>query len=160
MKSVRLIFALTLLLNFPVAADELQIVLSGKAIHMGDNNLNESNYGLGLQYDFNTHRRWIPLINLASFKDSNNQTSKYIGAGIKRRFKIRSLPQRLNLDLGFAGLIMTRPNYNNEEPFFGAIPFVSVSNDWGGLNATYISEFEDEMLSFWYFQFTLKLMQF
>lgn len=160
MKRALLIIALTLPAYRPAIADELQVIISGTALHTGSNNLNEKNYGLGLQYDFNTHQRWIPLINMASLKDSNNKTSRYVGAGIKRRFKLLSDSQRLDFDVGVAGLIMTRSDYNDDEPFLGAIPFVSLSNDWGGINATYVSKFEEDMLSFWYLQFSLKLVQF
>ncbi len=159
MKSVLFLLALALLANFSVSADELQVIISGRAIHMGSNNQNENNYGIGLQYDFINHRRWIPTINLASFKDSNDNTSRYIGAGMKRRFKLRSGQQRMNFDLGAAGLVMKRPGYNNDTPFLGALPFISLSNDWGGINATYVPSLEDDMTAFWYFQFTFKILQ-
>ncbi len=159
MKSVLFLLALALLANFSVSADELQVIISGRAIHMGSNNQNENNYGIGLQYDFINHRRWIPTINLASFKDSNDNTSRYIGAGMKRRFKLRSGQQRMNFDLGAAGLVMKRPGYNNDKPFLGALPFISLSNDWGGINATYVPSLEDDMTAFWYFQFTFKILQ-
>lgn len=151
---------IALLTQLPASADDLQIVISGKAIHMGPNNLNEANYGLGLQYDFTPHRRWIPLVNLASLKDSNSNTSRYIGAGIKRRFNLASDTQKLNFDAGVVGLAMRRPDYNDEKPLFGAIPFVSISNEWGGINATYVPSIEADTLAFWYLQFTIKLMQF
>jgi hypothetical protein len=149
-----------LLANIAAEADELQVIVSGRAIHMGDNDLNENNFGLGIQYDFNPQQRWIPLINLASFKDSNNQTSRYIGAGIKRRFRLRAAPHTLNFDLGAIGLAMTRPDYNDDRPFYGALPFVSIGNDWGGINAIFVPEIERDSLPFWYFQFSLKLLEF
>lgn len=160
MKPTLLLFTVALMTTFPASANELQVIISGRAIHLGSNDLNENNYGLGLQYDFTSHRRWIPLINIASLKDSNNNTSRYIGAGIKRRFKLRSNQQRLNLDLGAAGLVMRRPDYNDDKPFFGALPFVALSNDWGGINVTYVPAIEDNTLPFWYFQFSLKLLEF
>ncbi len=149
------------LISPAVNANELQIIISGKAIHLGDNGkeMNESNYGLGLQYDINTHRRWIPMVNFASFKDSNSNTSKYIGGGIKRRFKLSTGQQRPSLDLGVIGFTMTRPGYNNDDPFIGVLPFVSLNNEWGGVNATYIPSIEDGALPLWYFQFSIKLMQ-
>ncbi len=116
MKSGLFLLALALLANFSVSADELQVIFSGRAIHMGSNNQNENNYGIGLQYDFINHRRWIPTINLASFKDSNDNTSRYIGAGMKRRFKLRSGQQRMNFDLGAAGLVMKRPATTTTNP--------------------------------------------
>ena len=78
---------------------------------------------------------------------------------MKRRFRLHSGQQRLNLDLGAAGLVMTRPDYNDDKPFFGALPFVSLSNEWGGVNVTYVPEVEDGSLPFWYFQFTLKILE-
>jgi hypothetical protein len=150
----------TLLASIPASADDLQVIISGKAIHMGPNDLNENNYGLGLQYDFSANRNWIPLVNLASLKDSNDNTSRYIGAGIKRRFKLSSDSQKLNFDLGLLALAMKRPDYNDEKPFFGAVPFVSFSNDWGGVNATYVPAIDADTLAFWYLQFSIKLMQF
>ena len=95
---------------------------------------------------------------MATFKDSNNNLSKYVGPGIKRRHRFLYDDQRLNFDIGVAGLVMKRPEYNNDDPFVGVIPFVAISNDWGGINATYVPSFEKDMLSFWYFQFSLKLM--
>ena len=92
-------------------------------------------------------------------KDSNSNTSHYIGGGSKRRFHLDRLSKRLNLDLGVLGLVMTRPEYNNDKPFLGAIPFVSLSNDWGGINLTYVPKFEDDMYAFWYLQFAFKLAE-
>ncbi len=150
----------TLLVSTQVGANELQVIISGTAIHQGSNDLNENNYGFGLQYDFAAQGRWIPLLNMASFKDSNDNTSRYVGAGLKRRFGISSGQQRLNLDLGAAALVMRRPGYNDDEPFIGALPFVSLSNGWGGINATYVPSLANEALPFWYFQFSLKLFEF
>lgn len=160
MKSVPIILLLVLPTLVPASADDLQIIISGRAIHQGSNDLNENNYGLGLQYNFSTHRRWIPLVNLASLKDSNDNTSRYIGAGLKRRFRMSSGQQRLNLDVGAAGLVMKRPDYNDDKPFLGALPFVSLSNGWGGINVTYVPSIEKDALPFWYFQFSLKLLEF
>jgi len=157
---VQFLFLISLVIALPASANELQLIISGRAIHLGNNDLNENNYGLGLQYDFATHRRWIPLINMASLKDSNDNTSRYVGAGIKRRSRLRWDRQRLNFDLGAAGLVMQRPGYNGDQPFLGALPFVALSNDWGGINVTYVPSIEDNSLPFWYFQFSLKILRF
>ena len=55
----------------------------------------------------------------------------------------------MNLDLGAIALAMKRPGYNDDQPFYGAIPFFSVSNDWGGINVTYVPEVEQDALAFW-----------
>lgn len=159
-KTAILYLGLVACIALPAQAGDLQIIISGKALHRGTDDLNENNYGLGLQYEFNPERRWIPLVGLASLKDSNNNTSRYVGAGIKRRFRLAPAPQALNFDVGVFGLAMKRPDYNDDQPFFGAIPFVALSNDWGGINATYVPKVEDDAYPFWYFQFSLKIMQF
>jgi len=160
LKPILLLCSIALVTTFPASAEELQVIISGRAIHLGNNDLNENNYGLGLQYDFAPQRHWIPLINMASLKDSNDNTSRYVGAGIKRRFKLHSGQQRLNFDLGAAGLIMQRPGYNDDQPFLGALPFIALSNDWGGINATYVPSIEGDTLPFWYFQFSVKILEF
>ena len=156
MKIRILILTCMLLASFSASADELQMIISGTAIHQGSienrGEPNEKNYGLGLQYDINQQRDWIPTINMASFKDSNDNTSRYVGGGIKRRYRFDTGTQKLNLDFGAIALVMQRPEYNDDEPFFGAVPFVSFSNGWGGINATYVPETEVDTLAFWYFQ--------
>ncbi len=143
------------------AADDLQMIISGKAIHLGGpSNLNENNYGLGLQYDFDTASRWIPVINLATLRDSNDNMSTYVGAGAKRRFRLSPAPDPLNFDVGIIGLVMTRKTYNDGDPFFGAIPFVYFGNDWGGINLTYVPAVDETAYPFWYFQFALKVVEF
>ena len=160
MKIPVFIVLLMLITSFEAGADELQMIISGKAIHMGSNNLNEKNYGLGLQYDINQQRDWIPTINMASFKDSNDNTSRYVGGGMKRRYRFNTGTQRLNLDFGALALVMVRPDYNDDEPFYGAVPFVSIGNGWGGINITYVPEVEEDTLAFWYFQFSLRMLTF
>jgi len=161
LKTIRLALILLFFIGFNANADDLQFIISGKAIHLGGPaNLNENNRGFGLQYDFNPQRNWIPLLNIATFKDSNDKTSKYVGAGIKRRFKFFSSEQRVNFDAGILALAMTRRYYNDGQPFYGAIPFVSLSNNWGGINATYVPSIEEGTFPFWYFQLSVKLMEF
>ena len=70
-----------------IKADELQLVVSGRSIHFGsDTSFNETNRGFGFEYDFEQRNNWIPLITGASFKDSLENTSNYLGGGTKRRF--------------------------------------------------------------------------
>ncbi len=141
----------------PASADDLQLIINGKSFHLGGENLNESNYGIGLQYDFSERNQWVPVMTFASFKDSNNNTSRYIGFGSKRRHKLGTGRDRVNLDLGIIGLAMKRPGYNDGKPFFAALPFVSLSKAWGGINLTYAPKIEDNAYAFWYLQFSFKL---
>jgi len=159
MNAMRLLAALACLATSVVAADELQFVISGKSFHRGGDNLNEDNYGIGLQYDFVRDREWIPVLAAASFKDSNDNTSRYVGAGIKRRFRSFASDTGVNLDLGVIGLAMRRPGYNDDRAFYGAIPFVSIGNGWGGINLTYVPRVEEDAYAFWYVQFSLKILE-
>ena len=96
---------------------------------------------------------------MASFKDSNYETSRYVGGGLKRRFRLGGGDNPLNADLGAIGFVMTRPRYNDHEPFLGALPFASLSNDWGGVHLTYVPGIGGDTLPVWYLQFSLKLFQ-
>ncbi len=160
MRAAVLIVSLALLMLQPAQADELKMIISGKAVHIGANDLNENNYGLGLQYEIEAYKRWIPVITLASFKDSNDNTSSYIGAGVKHRFPRSRWADSLNVDVGAIALAMKRPDYNDDAPFLGALPFVSFSNDWAGVNITYVPQMEETAYPFWYFQFSFKLAEF
>jgi hypothetical protein len=53
---------------------------------------------------------------------------------------------------------MKRPDYNDDKPFMGALTFIGLSNEWGGINATYVPGIEADTLPFWYFQFAFKLL--
>jgi len=55
---------------------------------------------------------------------------------------------------------MRRPDYNDDRPFVAALPFVALSNDWGGINVTYVPSIEENALPFWYLQFAVKLLEF
>ncbi len=159
MNAMRLLAAQAGLATSVVAADELQFVISGKSFHRGGDNLNEDNYGIGLQYDFVRDREWIPVLAAARFRDSNDNTSRYVGVGIKRRFRTFASDTGVNLDLGVIGLAMRRPGYNDDRAFYGAIPFVSIGNGWGGVNLTYVPRVEEDAYAFWYVQFSVKILE-
>lgn len=141
-------------------ADELHLIVSGKAIHFSSNSYNENNWGLGFEYDFEPNSNWIPLVTGASFKDSNDQTSNYIGAGGKYRFQLSKNSDGLHIDAGIIGFIMTRHDYKNNEPFAGILPFASFGNHWAAVNITYVPKLRPKMVSFLYFQLMFKIVEF
>ncbi len=143
-----------------VIADELHLIVSGKAIHFSDKNFNENNTGLGFEYDFKERNNWIPLITGASFKDSNSQTSNYFGGGTKRRFRFSQDPKGFHIDAGIMAFIMTRYDYKNNDPFIAALPFASFGFEWFAINVTYVPKMKPKMVSFVYFQATVKLLEF
>lgn len=150
---------LCLLANNAIA-DELHLIISGKAFHIGGNNLNENNHGVGFEYDFKESENWIPLITGATFKDSNKQTSKYLGGGAKYRYKLDAYSENLKLDIGAFAFLMTRYDYKNNDPFFAALPFASIGYDWAAINITYAPKIHPKSHAFFYFQAKFKLAEF
>lgn len=160
MKFRRLVVFL-ILTSTTVSADELRLVVSGKAFHFNtDVSWNEKNWGLGFEYDFEREGDWIPLITGLSFKDSNNMTSRYFGGGAKRRFDLSNDPDGMYLDAGLVSLVMTRYDHNDNKPFIGVLPFVSIGNNRFSANLTYVPEMSPKMVSFLYIQGTIKLAEF
>ena len=147
--------------TFAVNAEELYLILNGKAIHNSSPvKYNEKNWGLGFEYDFKPQSRWIPFVAGSSFKDSNNQTSNYLGGGFKYRIPLENSKDGWRVDLSFIGFFMTRRDFNNNQPFFGALPFVSIGTNRVMLNATYIPRVTPKSVGLFYFQLKFKLMEF
>ena len=142
-------------------ADELHLIVSGKAIHIDPPaTYNEKNWGLGFEYDFEKRNNWIPLVTGLSFQDSFKETSKYLGGGAKRRFSLSDDPDGLHLDAGVFGFVMTRQDYKNNEPFIGALPFISIGNSRFSVNVTYVPNIAPKMVAFVYFQAIIKIAEF
>ncbi|VAW91864.1 hypothetical protein MNBD_GAMMA22-1547 [hydrothermal vent metagenome] len=157
----RILIILILLIPFSTAtADELHLIVSGKAIHYGSGNYNENNKGFGFEYDFKERNNWIPLITAVSFLDSNSQTSNYLGAGSKRRFRFSNDPKGFHFDAGILAFVMTRQDYKNNDPFVAALPFVSFGYDWLAINITYVPKIQPKMVAFTYFQASIRLFEF
>jgi len=142
------------------AADELHLLVNGKAIHVNaptGSHLNEKNWGLGFQYDGNVmNKKWIPFITASGFSDSNKNPSYYAGGGALRRFQ----GDTLHLDIGAIGFLMTRKNYKNDQPFFGVLPAFAVGTERVSVNMTYIPKVEPKMVALWFFQLKIKLADF
>lgn len=121
-----------------IVADSVNLIINGKAFHQEKKNYNEDNWGLGVEYNFKENKKWINFVNGGFFKDSNSNTSKYLGGGTKRRFLLTDNIDGWHVDAGLTAFLMTRKDYKNNQPFFGALPFVSVGTDKFAINATYI----------------------
>ena len=157
--------ALTLLVFFSLLvgmakADELSLLVNGKAVHINappGSHLNEKNWGLGLQYDGNPlDKKWVPFATASGFSDSNDNPSYYAGGGVLRRFQ----GDTLHFDIGAVGFLMTREGYKNDKPFFGVLPAFSTGTQWVSVNMTFIPKVEPKMVALWFFQFKIKLADF
>ena len=147
-------------LSLTVSADELLVVINGKALHEGNGSYNENNWGLGFEYDFKPKSKWIPFVAGSSFKDSNKQTSNYLGGGYKYRIPLDSTKDGWRVDLSIIAFLMTRHDYKDNSPFFGALPFVSIGTSRAMLNVSYIPKVTPKTVSLFYFQLKFKLMEF
>ena len=141
----------------PAQANEWSLLVNGKAIHLGapeGSNLNEGNWGLGVQYDWiRPNSNWVPFATASGFKDSNNNPSYYAGGGLLYRFKF----EHVHVDAGLVGFVMTREGYKDGDPFLGALPAFSVGTKHVALNFTYIPKIEPKSVPLWFFQLKINL---
>ncbi len=139
-------------------ADDLSLIVNGKAIHINTNkNLNEKNWGLGFQYEWapvNSH--WVPFATATGFIDSNKNPSYYAGGGALRRFKLNDM----HFDVGAIGFLMTRKGYKDDKPFLGVLPAFSVGTDRVAVNMTYIPKVDPKAVALVFFQLKVKLKTF
>lgn len=142
------------------AAGDMNLLVNGKAVHINapaGSNLNEKNWGLGLQYDGDiVNKKWVPFAAISGFSDSNKNPSYYAGGGALRRFQFDSS----HVDVGAIGFVMTRKNYKNDKLFFGMLPAFSIGTERVSVNMTYIPKVEPKMVALWFFQLKVKLGNF
>jgi len=139
------------------AADEWNLLINGKALHLGSpagSNLNEKNWGLGIQYDWErANDKWRPFATASEFRDSNNNTSYYAGGGAMYRLQFDSV----HVDVGAIAFLMTRKDYKNNEPFPGVLPALSVGTKNVALNITYVPKVVPKSVPLWFFQIKINL---
>ena len=155
-----IIIALFIGVHAGTVAGELKVVVNGKAIHLDEGEYNEENWGLGLEYDFNPKSDWIKFVNASWFKDSNYNTSRYAGVGIKRRYRLDNSDDGWFFDAGAIAFLMTRKDYKNNDPFPGILPFVAVGNGPVTLNLTYIPSVSPKYRELLYFQVLVRVATF
>ena len=154
-----LLILVSLIFSQHVFADSFNLIVNGKAIHENKKNFNEENWGLGFEYNFTEKENWVNFINGGYFKDSLFNTSKYLGGGSKRRYLLGEDKDGWHLDLGLTAFIMTRKDYNNEQPFIGALPYVSIGTNKVAINATYIPAISPKFEALWFFQASFQLSE-
>ncbi len=144
--------------SFSAMAGELSTVFNGRSIHVGaSEEWNEENYGLGLEYQFATQSRWKRVLMANGFQDSNAEMSYMAGGGIHRNLYTTDRLHGFYVDAGINAFVMTRKDINDNRPFLGALPSLTVGNQYVGMNLTYLprqavermydSEMMDESLS-------------
>ena len=141
LNAARLTF-LALLIVAPASsalAGNFSAVLNGRSIHVdATENWNEDNVGLGLEYQFATESRWKKRLMVNGFRDSSEDMSYMAGAGLHRTLFATDRLDGFYIDAGINAFVMTRRDVNDNRPFPGAVPSLSVGNDYMGFNLTYL----------------------
>jgi len=126
-------------LSSSAGAGELSAVFNGKSIHVdASEDWNDDNYGLGLEYQFATQSRWKKVVMANGFRDSNDKMSYMAGAGLHRNLFATDRLHGFYLDAGINAFFMTRKDVNDNKPFPGALPSLTLGNRFVGLNLTYL----------------------
>ena len=122
----------------PAVAGSLQAVINGKSYHIdSDYDWNENNYGVGIEYEFTPHSRWIKTVMANGFLDSQDNMSYMAGAGLHRRLLISDRFAGLYIDAGISAFVMTRKDIDDNRPFPGLLPSLTIGNEYVGLNLSY-----------------------
>lgn len=142
---------LSLLIVLPVSsaiAGELRAVINGKSFHFdASREWNEDNYGLGLEYEFATQSRWKTVLMANGFRDSNEAMSYMAGGGIHRNLFETDHLHGFYVDAGINAFLMTRQDVNDNRPFPGLLPSLTLGNRYLGFNLTYLPKSAVERLN-------------
>ncbi len=138
----RLVCASAMLMAFSVApahAGNFSAVLNGKSYHIDSTyDWNENNFGAGLEYSFERHSAWKKTAMINGFRDSNDGMSYMVGAGLHRSLFETDRYSGFYISAGLNAFVMTREDANDNKPFPGILPSLSVGNDKVGFNLTYL----------------------
>lgn len=136
----RPILGCLLTLLAPIAmAGELSAVLNGRSFHIGAaEEWNENNLGLGVEYQFASESRWKTILLANGFRDSNESMSYMAGAGLHRTLFNTPRLGQFYVDVGISAFLMTREDVNENRPFPGVLPSLTIGNRYAGINVTYL----------------------
>ena len=145
----------------PAGAGDFSVLLNGKAIHLDTKpgiQYNESNWGLGLQYDLApVEEKWIPFVTASGFKDSNKNMSYYAGGGLLHRTSFEWGKTPMHFDAGAIVFLMKRKGFKDGDPFAGVLPAVSLGTPKVSVNMTYIPKVDPKMVPILFFQLKITL---
>lgn len=120
-------------------ADKLSVVVNGISYHVDSSyDWNEANYGLGFEYQLSSQSRWKTITMVNGFRDSNDEMSYMAGAGLHRRLVESERLAGFYLDVGLNAFLMTRKDVNDNRPFPGILPSLTIGNRHMGVNLTYL----------------------
>ena len=132
--------ALLATLYAPVdAAGETHLVLNGRSYHIDSSyDWNENNAGVGVEFHFEQKSAWRTVAMANSFRDSNDGMSYMAGGGLHRRLFETERLAGFYVYAGLNAFLMTREDVNDNKPFPGVLPSLTVGNRTVGMNLTYL----------------------
>ena len=134
-----LIALLVVLPTSSAQAGDFNVIINGRSVHVGaTEDWNENNLGLGLEYQFSSNSRWKKQVMFNGFKDSNDDMSYMAGAGLHRTLFATDRLNGFYVDAGVNAFLMTRSDVNDNRPFPGAVPSLTLGNRHMGFNFTYL----------------------
>ncbi|MDX1516409.1 MAG: hypothetical protein R3288_06195 [Woeseiaceae bacterium] len=137
---LRAALLLTLLLFAGSAgAGELSAIINGKSFHLdAAEHWNEDNRGIGVEYEFSSPSRWRTVVMANAFRDSTDAMSYMAGGGLHRNLFATDRLHGLYLNVGVNAFLMTRRDVNDNRPFPGVLPSMTVGNRYVGVNLAYL----------------------
>jgi hypothetical protein len=141
-KGFSILAAATLLLALTASvahAGSINAVLNGKSYHFDSSyDWNENNTGLGVEYEFRQKSAWKKIAMANGFRDSADGMSYMAGFGLHRRLYETDKLAGFYVYAGVNAFLMTREDVNDNNPFPGVLPSLSVGNSKVGFNLTYL----------------------
>lgn len=142
-KMLGIVFLLTALPAAPATAGKANAVINGVSYHVNSTyDWNEENLGIGFEYEFGDDSsdtsKWKKIVMVNGFRDSNEEMSYMAGGGLHRQLFYTERLSGFYVQAGVNAFIMTRDDVNNNRPFLGALPSLTVGNRNLGFNLTYL----------------------
>ena len=129
------------------SAGQFDLIVNGLSYHADtDHEWNESNYGLGFEYQFDSDSSWIWSLNANAFIDSVNNMSYMAGGGLRKRLIESDGASGFYFDAGLNAFMMSRKDVNDYLPFPGILPTISTGFRNLGINLTYLPAFASKEL--------------
>ena len=134
--------AITLILALapsPAIAGKTNGIINGKSYHFNSSyDWNENNYGFGVEHEFEQKSAWKTVVMANGFRDSTDNMSYMAGAGLQRRLYETHKLGGFYVYAGLSAFVMTRDDVNDNRPFPGILPSISIGNEKVGFNLTYM----------------------
>ena len=115
----RVVLATILVLSSSSAlAGKLSAVVNGRSYHFDSSyQWNEHNYGFGVEHQFTQASAWRRVAMVNGFRDSTDNMSYMVGAGLYRRIFETEKLAGFYVYAGLNAFLMTRDDVNGSKPF-------------------------------------------